>query len=162
LETFDRAQLRAWIEAAEARLAGEVPAEPTTAEDALHGPDGAIAYQDGAAYLPTPAAVAWYEALPKPKRPAPEVLQIPEPEPVSPARRRWEPVDEALRGRYYALKGAAAKAYRAGNVRQARNLERQADELLKTCAVREVRPAPKTPPLTSPRASPSQVNLFAA
>lgn len=69
--------------------------EPTVTE--LHGPDGAIAYPGGAAWLPTKAAEDWYEtevmqpvAVPQPPIEPGAIIELDPPadeEPAQPARR---------------------------------------------------------------------------
>jgi hypothetical protein len=120
----------------------------------LTGPDGAIAYPDGAAWLPTDAARAWWEALPRraqqrPAQPAEESAQVDQvlllagPEPTRPAastkptkaakpgqRRkppRWRQPAEYLADAYK-LDGRAARAEREGNKAQAAALRKLAQD----------------------------------
>jgi hypothetical protein len=162
LETLPAAELRAWAEAAERALtaASALMQEPTD-DEALHGPDGAVAYQDGAAWLPTDAARAWWEALPKAPRPAPIVLPEPAPEPAPSPVRLGPPSDPAKARRYWALLGKAAKP--GTGEKQAAELRRQA------AALREPQPIGMAPTaVAAPRSQapmalepPSTLPLFA-
>jgi hypothetical protein len=71
-------------EASVAQAGRRSPAPEPDEPAPLYGPDGAIAYPDGAAWLPTLAAQAWWEALPKRiPAPVPEVVLDLEPPPAT-------------------------------------------------------------------------------
>lgn len=162
------------LEAVIARLEAALRATPDRIASASDGnqvlatgPDGAVAFVGGAAWLPTKAAHAWYE-IQSWLHPAPPALPLPAETPqvgqldkaaersvsslFAPIR-EVEPVDAAARREYYTLRAAAAKAQRCGKASQA--LRRPAEHLLRRGEVREVqravsRPRSQAPPVGVP------------